>query len=128
MRDSHQITGDGAASENGSSDAREIVRLREVVALLEKERAQLETALQSRILLEQAKGVLAERLEIAVDEAFVLLRRAARSNRVQLRLVAAAGDDRVLAGQVEERRRGHPLSLWEPGVPGRSRRRGACAR
>ncbi|ONI76499.1 transcriptional regulator [Kribbella sp. ALI-6-A] len=49
---------------------------------------QLQSALNSRILLEQAKGVLSERAGISVDEAFVLMRRHARRNRQQLRLVA----------------------------------------
>jgi GAF domain-containing protein len=49
---------------------------------------QLQSALNSRILLEQAKGVLSERAGISLDEAFVLMRRHARRNHQQLRLVA----------------------------------------
>lgn len=40
--------------------------------------AQLQAALDSRVLIEQAKGVLAERLKISPDDAFGVLRRAAR--------------------------------------------------
>jgi transcriptional regulator with GAF, ATPase, and Fis domain len=43
---------------------------------------QLQAALNSRVLVEQAKGVLAERLQVDVNEAFTILRDTARgSNR-----------------------------------------------
>jgi transcriptional regulator with GAF, ATPase, and Fis domain len=45
---------------------------------------QLQTALQSRIAIEQAKGVLAERLNLSVDEAFQRLRRQARNTNRKL--------------------------------------------
>ncbi|HEX7309414.1 GAF and ANTAR domain-containing protein [Lentzea sp.] len=49
---------------------------------------QLRHALRSRVLIEQAKGVLAERLQVEMGEAFDLLRHHARSNRLHLSLVA----------------------------------------
>lgn len=45
---------------------------------------QLQRALESRVAIEQAKGILAERLGLSLDEAFELLRAAARSNGVKL--------------------------------------------
>ncbi len=57
---------------------------------------QLQTALNSRILIEQAKGVLAERSEISVDEAFVLMRSYARRQGRTLTAVAEAVIDRSL--------------------------------
>jgi AmiR/NasT family two-component response regulator len=51
--------------------------------------AQLQTALNSRVLIEQAKGLLAGRHGIAVDEAFAQLRRYARSHGERLTDVAA---------------------------------------
>ena len=50
--------------------------------------SQLQVALNSRVLIEQAKGVLAERLEMTPDEAFTLLRRYARDHNYPLTQLA----------------------------------------
>jgi len=60
----------------------------EQIAGLEEKVAQLEHALQSRIVIEQAKGILSERLAVSIDEAFDILRYAARSHRTKLHEVA----------------------------------------
>jgi hypothetical protein len=52
--------------------------------------AQLEQALSSRIVIEQAKGILAERYRLDMNRAFEVLRGAARSNRVRIHELAAA--------------------------------------
>jgi ANTAR domain/GAF domain len=49
---------------------------------------QLQHALNSRIVIEQAKGVLAERMQIPVDDAFIVLRAHARSHNLRLSTVA----------------------------------------
>jgi len=51
---------------------------------------QLQTALNSRVLIEQAKGVLAERLHLDVADAFTLLRNSARSRNRRLSELAQA--------------------------------------
>lgn len=51
---------------------------------------QLQTALNSRILVEQAKGVLAERAGIDVDQAFERMRAHSRSMRLPLSNVAGS--------------------------------------
>ncbi|GAA1939519.1 GAF and ANTAR domain-containing protein [Amycolatopsis minnesotensis] len=51
---------------------------------------QLETALTSRVIIEQAKGFVAERLGVEMGEAFALLRRFARNNRRSLSDVSSA--------------------------------------
>jgi transcriptional regulator with GAF, ATPase, and Fis domain len=48
------------------------------------ERAQLQHALTSRIVLEQAKGILAERWQVSVDDAFAALRAHARAQHLPL--------------------------------------------
>ena len=52
--------------------------------------AQLEHALEARVVIEQAKGMIAAELRVTVDDAFELLRRFARNR--QLRLADVAGD------------------------------------
>jgi GAF domain-containing protein len=56
----------------------------------EKLSAQLQTALNSRVTIEQAKGMLAERRGTSVDHAFELMRAFARHNRRRLNEVAGA--------------------------------------
>jgi len=51
---------------------------------------QLQTALNSRVIIEQAKGKLAERLGIDVDQAFALLRDQARKSNQRLSDLARA--------------------------------------
>jgi hypothetical protein len=62
---------------------------------------QLQYALHSRVVIEQAKGLLAERLNISIGEAFEMLRRYARSHNAKLRDVAR----KVLSGALVLTRR-----------------------
>jgi AmiR/NasT family two-component response regulator len=68
------------------SDA--LARLVELNAHLSEKTRQLETALESRIVIEQAKGIIAGRHAVDVQTAFDVLRRAARSNRLNLHQLA----------------------------------------
>lgn len=49
---------------------------------------QLQHALNSRVIIEQAKGVLAEKMHVDMDESFALLREYARNHNLTLRKVA----------------------------------------
>jgi GAF domain-containing protein len=74
---------------------------------------QLQSALNSRILLEQAKGVLAARTGTGVEEAFVLIRAYSRRNHQQLSAVATA----VIEGTVtaDELKNGLPRTATQGG-------------
>jgi hypothetical protein len=65
-------------------------RLPDSGAFLLERVAQLETALSSRIVIEQAKGILAHALNVSPTEAFERLRQAARSSGARLHDLATA--------------------------------------
>ena len=61
---------------------------------------QLQTALNSRVLIEQAKGVIAERFQVGMADAFTLLRSTARNRNLRLAVLAEAvlaGSDQITA-------------------------------
>jgi len=58
---------------------------------------QLQSALNSRIVIEQAKGIVAESRKVDMEEAFAMLRAHARSNRALLSDIARAVTARSLA-------------------------------
>jgi len=58
------------------------------VSELENTIGQLQSALDSRVAVERAVGMLAERFDLAVLDAFELLRSAARNSRRELRELA----------------------------------------
>src|SRR5207244_2092239 len=58
-------------------------------AFLLERTIQLQAALDSRVVIEQAKGILAERHSISPDQAFERMRRDARSRRMKLHDLAA---------------------------------------
>jgi transcriptional regulator with GAF, ATPase, and Fis domain len=60
------------------------IRLQETLA------EQLQTALDSRVVIEQAKGVIAERRNLDMDESFTLLRGTARASNRRLSELARA--------------------------------------
>ena len=86
-------SGDGLAIEAtarsiASADQRE-QRLEDLVVALAEANEQLQRALDSRVVVEQAKGILAERFGLGMPDAFELLRRSARNNRMRLHDLAA---------------------------------------
>jgi AmiR/NasT family two-component response regulator len=85
-------------------------RLAEDVATLRERSEQLQRALDSRVVIEQAKGVLAERLGLPPEDAFEILRRAARSTQTPIHdlareVVLASATPPPVAREVARRRR-----------------------
>jgi transcriptional regulator with GAF, ATPase, and Fis domain len=74
---------------------------------------QLSSALASRVLIEQAKGVIAERAGIEITEAFTRLRSYARSHSLLLADVAQAAID----GTLDPRGWSSPAPTNPPAVP-----------
>jgi hypothetical protein len=68
---------------------------REALEAAEERARQLQTALDSRVVIEQAKGFLAATEAITPDEAFAVIRDHARRNRLRTHDVCRA----VLAGE-----------------------------
>ena len=91
----------------------QVERLESLVESLTVRNHQLEHALRSRIVIEQAKGVLSERYGVGVSEAFELLRGASRASRVRIHLIAA---------RVVESRETPPEVAAALAPPARSRR------
>jgi AmiR/NasT family two-component response regulator len=79
----NDVTTNGAAALDNSSP------LMALLGLLAERNRQLETALQSRIVIEQAKGVLIERFRLDPQQAFDILQRASRSQRRNIHDVSA---------------------------------------
>ncbi|MFJ2162685.1 ANTAR domain-containing protein [Streptomyces sp. NPDC087856] len=96
------------ASDSGRSEVLVAQALADAAALgLQNRRAytqcrslagQLQEALSSRVRIEQAKGMLAERWQVGTDEAFIALRGHARRHRIPLDRVARS----VIEGAVDD--------------------------
>jgi transcriptional regulator with GAF, ATPase, and Fis domain len=88
---------------------------------------QLQTALNSRVIIEQAKGKLAERLGVDMDQAFTLLRDRARTSNRRLSDLAQAlvdGTDTLTgptASRPQQRLPGYGKPRQEPGPGPRPR-------
>jgi GAF domain-containing protein len=72
---------------------------------------QLQRALDSRVLIEQAKGVLSQALGLRMDEAFGALRNYARNRNMTLHAVSMAITDRSLTAEILA---AEPLGMRRP--------------
>jgi hypothetical protein len=84
--DGHLATAEAAAeitrlSLHTEEQARKVSELQTVIS-------QLQSALDSRVAIERAVGMLAERFDLAMLDAFELLRSAARNSRREVRALA----------------------------------------
>jgi hypothetical protein len=83
-------------------------RLQDSNGFLLERVAQLETALNSRIVIEQAKGILARALNLTVDQAYDVLRQTARNRGAKVhdlagRIASAPAEaEAILAGATDK--------------------------
>jgi hypothetical protein len=93
--DAQRIDADGLLAARAFADIATIAILQYRAALGSRELIdQLNTALNTRVVIEQAKGVIAEREQVDMEQAFAALRGHARHNNLRLADVAAG----VVAG------------------------------
>jgi AmiR/NasT family two-component response regulator len=91
------LSADDASAAQGLADVAAIGILHERAARQsEVAQEQLQYALNSRVVIEQAKGVIAQTRTVDVDTAFGALRQYARSHNLNLRDVAEQVVARVL--------------------------------
>ena len=124
----------GAYSETDAKIVENLTSLATIIVLRERRQqhadtlaAQLQQALDSRLVIEQAKGILAERTRLGVDQAFVLLRGHARRHQMRLAALAAQVIDGtvdaglIAAGEsaIQRRRNGSTSHRRGAGVPQR---------
>ena len=94
-----ELSSEDAALGQALADVATIALLQErVIGEKQLLAEQLQYALDNRILVEQARGVLAERLQVDVDQAFALLRVFSRRHRLALRDVASLVINGSLSG------------------------------
>src|SRR3954447_2726531 len=84
----HVVRSSARATLDAAPDRPPTDRLLEELEQAKTRNEQLELALQSRIAIEQAKGVLAERFGWSVETAFEVLRSGARSARMNIHQLA----------------------------------------
>jgi AmiR/NasT family two-component response regulator len=79
---------------------------------------QLQSALDSRVVVEQAIGMLAERFNISFKDAFELLRAGARNTRQQMRTIAdELRESRQTPPEIRELLRGDAARLGRSVTP-----------
>jgi GAF domain-containing protein len=108
----------GALSERDASLAQALADVATIGILQERLaqeasvlRDQLHLALDSRIMIEQAKGVIAQSLGIGMNEAFTVLRTHARNNNLTIRFVAGE----ISGGKLLVHRVGEDISIVPTG-------------
>jgi len=111
--DAHGIDIEGITAASAFADVATIAILQHRATIAASELMdQLSSALNTRIVIEQAKGIVAEREHLDMEHAFAALRHHARNNNLRLTDVAAA----VVSGTLEPSAIRHaPTSPSHPG-------------